>query len=171
MWNHLCSPTLGTQRISVIKWAGRESSSKEIMNESTSFTSQSTVNKGKNENIYSCSFCKKLFKWRSHWKSHERIHTGERPYQCQICGKRFTRSDGLQCHRTTHSTMLDPYSLNYQYRPATYAASSNMTRIHELTMQSLLPQCRMCHKICYSFAGLMKHMRKHEGKDSHYYSY
>lgn len=168
MRNHLSNPAFGTQRISVIKWVGRESPSKEIMNESTSFTSPSAVNERKNENKYSCSFCKKSFKWRSHWESHERIHTGERPYQCQICGKCFTRSDGLQCHRTIHSTVLDTYSLSYQRQPTTYAAPLDITKFHELTMQSSLPQCRMCRKICYSFAGLMKHMRKHKGKDSGY---
>lgn len=121
MRNYLPNPPAGTQRISVIKWVGRESStSKEIMNERTSLTSSAVVNEVNNENKYTCSFCEKPFKWRSHWKSHERIHTGERPYQCQICGKRFTRSDGLQCHGTIHGTMLDSYSLTYQHRPTTY---------------------------------------------------
>ena len=166
MRNYLPNPPAGTQRVSVIKWVGRESSaSKEIINERTSLTSSAVVNEVNNENKYVCSFCEKPFKWRSHWKSHERIHTGERPYQCQICGKRFTRSDGLQCHGTIHGTMLDSYSLTYQHRPTTYAPPLNMRKFHELTMQLSIPQCRLCCKICYSFAGLMKHMRKHKGKD------
>lgn len=51
---------------------------------------------------YNCISCGKLFQWYSHWKAHERIHTGERPYKCDECDKAFTRSDGLQCHKLTH---------------------------------------------------------------------
>ena len=51
---------------------------------------------------YRCLFCNKPFHWYSHWQAHERIHTGERPFKCEECGKAFTRSDGLQCHKLTH---------------------------------------------------------------------
>ncbi|CAB3993878.1 zinc finger 664-like, partial [Paramuricea clavata] len=104
---------------------------------------------------YSCSFCKKSFKWRSHWKSHERIHTGERPFQCEICGKTFTRSDGLQCHRALHTSAL------YSCLPRGLPHECRRTAHHEV--QSSLPVCRLCSKRCYSFAGLMKHMQKHKG--------
>ena len=166
---NMSTAAAGTRRISVIQWIGRENPSKEMMNEEPlskeslsnmkgkSFASPSCPDgsRRKNENTYSCSFCKKSFKWRSHWKSHERIHTGERPFQCEICGKTFTRSDGLQCHRALHTSSLHsclPQGLPHESRTA-----------HEV--QSSLPVCRLCSKRCYSFAGLMKHMQKHKGKD------
>ena len=39
--------------------------------------------------------CGRLFKRLEHLKRHVRTHTQERPYICQICGKKFSRSDNL----------------------------------------------------------------------------
>ncbi|XP_030767224.1 uncharacterized protein LOC115890986 isoform X1 [Sitophilus oryzae] len=58
-----------------------------------------------NNRPYSCSFegCEKNFPTNYLLKSHIRRHTGEKPYVCQVCLKRFKMSGDLQKHTRTHT--------------------------------------------------------------------
>ena len=48
------------------------------------------------------STCGKKFSHVSHYYRHERIHTGVKPYKCDVCNKSFNQSNALKSHRKTH---------------------------------------------------------------------
>lgn len=51
---------------------------------------------------FPCNFCPYTSDYRAKLNRHMRLHTGERPYQCEVCGRAFTRKDHLQKHLPTH---------------------------------------------------------------------
>nr|XP_046188495.1 zinc finger protein 345-like isoform X3 [Oncorhynchus gorbuscha] len=54
------------------------------------------------EKPFGCHLCEKRFSHQHHLKRHKRVHTGEKPYSCPQCEKRFSRQDQLKMHLKVH---------------------------------------------------------------------
>lgn len=61
------------------------------------------------ERRFTCEFsgCGKMFKWRSSFKSHRRVHSNDK-YECSVCLKRFSFKGNLQNHlKSIHNQIVE----------------------------------------------------------------
>ena len=55
------------------------------------------------EKPFQCKLCNKSFSRSYTLKIHQRVHTGEKPFHCEHCNKSFTQSGSLYAHQFIHT--------------------------------------------------------------------
>ncbi|CAG0896716.1 unnamed protein product [Cyprideis torosa] len=74
----------------------------------------------------------------SHLRTHERIHTREKPFRCHICDAAFARSSDLRTHEKTHTGEKPE---NFQVR----RVGGNLERLNCRTLERL--NCRTLERL------------------------
>ncbi|CAM9320895.1 unnamed protein product [Lampetra planeri] len=57
-----------------------------------------------NKKTLKCPKCDKTFDRAGKYESHTRVHTGEKPFQCDICLQRYSTKSNLTVHRKKHAS-------------------------------------------------------------------
>ena len=56
------------------------------------------------EKPFKCDVCDKQFGYFSTLRRHQRIHTAEKPFKCDICDERFVSNSDLKRHEQIHTS-------------------------------------------------------------------
>ncbi|CAH1104208.1 unnamed protein product [Psylliodes chrysocephalus] len=117
--------------------------------------------RGKPNTRIACSVCGKLIR-RVRIKDHMVLHGKERPYVCDICGKRYRSSSNLYDHRLTHKKIKNKVC-EICGKSFYYACKLQLHLQTHNTKPEPNPNfmCRICGYTCSTKQSLKKHEDNH----------
>ncbi|XP_012278045.1 zinc finger protein 28 isoform X2 [Orussus abietinus] len=113
----------------------------------------------KRKDQHTCPECSATFNSPSLLRRHSTVHTGERPYTCEICNRRFSLIEQLNFHRNFHKNPR--HRCEICEKP--FLRPSDIEK-HMRTHTGEKPfNCNLCPKAFSQLAALHQHERTHTG--------
>ncbi|XP_073325721.1 telomere zinc finger-associated protein [Pagrus major] len=108
-----------------------------------------------------CPVCDKSFKSKYYLKVHNRRHTGERPFGCLKCGKRYFRKENLLIHEIRDCARVQTHTC--ATCSATFGGKEEL-RLHVVSHTGDMPhKCTTCPEQFMHKKNLTNHMMKVHG--------
>ncbi|XP_030638869.1 zinc finger and BTB domain-containing protein 16-A [Chanos chanos] len=140
----------------------RSSSGNELRSEGSFTLAYCSKIQGSDKTSRGCKFCGRGLRDRWPQRSHRRGLSGEKPYQCQHCAKRFSLKHQLDTHLRVH-TGEKPFECRLcGQRSRDYSAMIKHLRTHGGATPY---QCTLCLEFCSSQAAMQKHLKGHPTQD------